>query len=109
MTEHEVADASRHDYDDGREKDFVEKLEHFEPGYGEERSPEAVNDIRDEDNPNVYHKVRNLGVTFQVSEMLTDVADVLPSVRLIDRHVFPLGRISDSPVPVWQCVAAYLQ
>lgn len=56
-----MTETTRYDGDDGREKDFVEKLEHFEPGYGEERSPAVVNDIKDEDNPNVYHKVRNLG------------------------------------------------
>lgn len=52
-----MTETTRYDGDDGREKDFVEKLEHFEPGYGEERSPAVVNDIKDEDNPNVYHKM----------------------------------------------------
>jgi len=34
--------------------EFLDKLEHMEPGYGDERGPDAVKDVKDEDNPYVY-------------------------------------------------------
>lgn len=41
-----------------REHDFIEKFEHTAPGYGNERGVKAIDDLADEDNPNVHEHVR---------------------------------------------------
>lgn len=41
-----------------REHDFIEKFEHQAPGYGNERGKPAIDDLADEDNPNVHEHVR---------------------------------------------------
>lgn len=40
-----------------RDHDFIEKFEHAAPGYGDERGQKAIDDVKDEDNPNVHEHV----------------------------------------------------
>lgn len=37
--------------------DFVEKFEHMEPGYGDERTVTAEKDVKSDDNPYVHEHV----------------------------------------------------